>query len=166
MRYIPVGRALATHGIKGEVKFRYYNEAQEDFFRYASLFLKKGSLYEELELTGKRFQKGLFYVKFKDLDSPEEVFPILSNELFVREEDLPRLEEDEYYDYQLIGLCVKSRSEEEVGTVKALLHTKAVDLLVVEAGGKEILIPLREEFVIRVDLEGSSIVVDESVCSL
>jgi len=163
MKYVPVGRALGAHGIKGEIKFRYYNEVKEDFLRYGFLFCKKGNLYEKLELAGKRFQKGLFYIKFTGLESPEEVSPLVNSELFVREEDLPRLESDEYYDYQLIGLDVTDRKGERVGKVKAVVHTKANDLLSVTAGGEEIFIPLTEEFIVGIDLEGSSVVVEESV---
>jgi 16S rRNA processing protein RimM len=163
MKYIPVGRALATHGIKGEVKFRYYNEAKEEFLRYASLFLKIGDHYTELEVTGRRFQKGLFYVTFKGLESPDEVSTLVNRELFVREADLPHLESDEYYDYQLIGLDIVDRKNEKIGIVKALLHTKTRDLLVVTVGEGEVYVPLMEHFIVRIDLEGSSIMVDESV---
>ena len=162
MKYVPVGRALGAHGIKGEIKFRYYNDVKEDFLGYESLFHRKGDLYEKLELTGKRIQKGLFYIKFRGLESPEEVFPLVNRELFVREEDLPRLEPDEYYDYQLIGLDVTDRKGNRIGKVKAVVHTKANDLLSVTAGGEEVFIPLTEEFIVRVDFENSSILVEES----
>ncbi len=162
MKYVPVGRALGAHGLKGEIKFRYYNDVKEDFQRYEFLFHKKDNLYERIELAGKRFQKGLFYIRFTGLESPEEVFPLVNRELFVREEDLPRLESDEYYDYQLIGLDVTDRKGDRVGKVKAVVHTKANDLLSVESAGEEIFIPLTEEFIVRIDLEDSSIVVEES----
>ena len=162
MKYIPIGRALSTHGVKGEVKFRYYNEAKEDFLKYASLFFKKGNLYTELELTGKRRNKDLFLVKFKGMESPESVSPLLNRELFVREEDLPPVEENEYYAYQLIGLRVVDREHEEMGEVKELVHTKANDLLVVDTGREELFVPLTDEFICKIDMEGSYITVDES----
>ncbi len=160
MKYIAVGRALATHGLKGEVKFRYYNEAKEDFLKYASLFVKRENTYKELELTGRRIQKGLFLIKLKGYESPEEVFPLLNEELFVREEDLPRLEDGEYYDYQLVGLGVLDRNNVKIGMVRDVIHTKANDLLAVKAGEEEIFIPLMEEYICEIDLENSVIVVD------
>ncbi|MDR2018638.1 MAG: ribosome maturation factor RimM [Syntrophobacterales bacterium] len=162
MEYISVGRALGTYGIKGEIRFRYYNEVKENFLRYSSLFHRKDDLYEELEVTGKRFQKGLFYIKFKGLESPEEVFPLVNKELFVREMDLPRLESHEYYDYQLVGLDVTDRKGDRIGKVKSIVHTKANDLLTVSVGDEELFIPLIEEVVLKIDLEGSSIIVDGS----
>jgi 16S rRNA processing protein RimM len=162
MKYIPVGKILSAHGLKGEVKFRYYNEATEDFLRYASLFFKKGNTYTEFALTRKRFQKGLFYIRIEGLESPEEVFPLLNSELFVREEDLPRLEDGEYYDYQLVGLNVIDRKGEKTGTVKAVIHTKANDLLAITHGGEEVFVPLMEDFICKIDLEDSTIMIDES----
>jgi len=162
MKYIAVGRALGAHGLKGEVKFRYYNEAKEDFLRYASLFFKKGDTYTELQIIGNRLHKDLFLIKLKGLETPEEVFPLLNKELFVREEDLSPLEDGEYYDYQLIGLAVVDTNNGTVGVVKAVIHTKANDLLAVKAGEEEVFIPLTEEFIREIDLESSSIHIDES----
>jgi len=162
MRYIPVGKVVATYGIKGAVKFKYYNEVYDNFYGYTVLYVKDGSRYTKLEPTEKRFHKGFFYIAFKGFETPEEVFYLLSRELFVREEDLPRLETDEYYDYQLIGLDVVDRKLVKMGTVKDLMHMKTNDLLVV-AGEEETFIPLTEEFICAIDLQGSKIVVDESV---
>lgn len=161
MKYIPIGRALGTHGVKGEVKFRYYNEAKEGFLKYASLFFKKDNLYTELELARKRLHKGLFLVKFKGMETPESVAPLLNCELFIRVEDLPLVEENEYYVYQLIGLRVVDRKQEEIGEVKELVHTEANDLLVVDTGREEVFIPLTEEFICNIDMAGLSITVDE-----
>ena len=38
MKFIPVGRVVAAHGLKGEVKFRYYNETGSAFLQYPALF--------------------------------------------------------------------------------------------------------------------------------
>ena len=38
MNFIPVGRIVASHGLRGEVKFRYYNETGSDFLQYHSFF--------------------------------------------------------------------------------------------------------------------------------
>ncbi|HEY3275463.1 MAG TPA: ribosome maturation factor RimM [Syntrophorhabdaceae bacterium] len=162
MKYIPIGRAVGTHGLKGEVKVSYYNEAKDDFLRYASLFVRKGDEYAELHPIGRRIQKNLYLIKLKGFETPEEVFPLLNKELFVREEDLPALEDGEYYDYQLMGLNVTNRKNEIIGVVKAVVHTKGQDLLTVATGGEEIFIPLTEEFIEKVNLKDSSIIIDES----
>ena len=162
MKWIPVGNVVSTHGLKGEVKFRYYNEVKEDFLRYASLFVKEHNRVTELKPTGKRLQKGFFYIKFEGFESTDEVFFLLNKELFVREEDLPQPGKDEYYDYQLIGLDVLNQRDEKIGKVEAILHTKANNIIVV-TGKEEISVPMIEEYISEIDLESSSIKIREDI---
>jgi len=71
------------------------------------------------------------------------------------------LEDGNYYHFQIIGSAVVTKDGESVGTVKSLLSAGKATLLVVDKGGREVLIPfvrsicfdintLRKE--IRVDL--------------
>ena len=160
MGFIPVGKVVADHGLGGAVKFKYYNEDAENFYRYSSLITNKNERQAELKLTEVRFSKGFFYLKFEGLNSPEQVSFLINQELFVREEDLPPLENDEYYDYQLIGLHVVNHSGELIGTVSQVIHTGVNDIIVVK-GKEEILVPMVEGLISKIDLKNSLITIDE-----
>jgi 16S rRNA processing protein RimM len=160
MGFIPVGKVVADHGLGGAVKFKYYNEDAENFYRYSSLITNKNERQAELKLTEVRFSKGFFYLKFEGLNSPEQVSFLINQELFVREEDLPPLDNDEYYDYQLIGLHVVNHSGELIGTVSQVIHTGVNDIIVVK-GKEEILVPMVEGLVSKIDLKNSLITIDE-----
>ena len=160
MGCIPVGKVVADHGLGGAVKFKYYNEDAENFYRYSSLITNKNERQAELKLTEVRFSKGFFYLKFENLNSPEQVSFLINQESFVREEDLPPLDNDEYYDYQLIGLHVVNHSGELIGTVSQVIHTGVNDIIVVK-GKEEILVPMVEGLVSKIDLKNSLITIDE-----
>jgi len=160
MGFIPVGKVVADHGLGGAVKFKYYNEDAENFYRYSSLITNKNERQAELKLTEVRFSKGFFYLKFEGLNSPEQVSFLINQELFVREEDLPPLENDEYYDYQLIGLHVVNHSGELIGTVSQVIHTGVNDIIVVK-GKEEILVPMVEGLISKIDLKDSLITISE-----
>jgi len=156
MKYIPVGRIVSTHGIKGEAKFRYYNEEKEVLYRYTSFFIKDGEGWRELEPTGMSLHKGLFHINFKGLDRPEDASLLINRELFVKEEDLPQLTENEYYEYQLLGLAVFSYNGEALGKVAQIIHTNANDVMLIK-GEKEILIPMIEDYIQEINIEDSFI---------
>ena len=78
----------------------------------------------------------------------------------MREEDLPRLNEGEYYDYQLIGLKVINEHDEPIGQVTEVIHTKANDVIVIE-GEREMLVPMQEDFILGVDVDAASIRIAE-----
>ncbi len=160
MKYIPVGRVVAGHGLRGEVKFKYYNEAPEGFFRYSSLLVRQDEVLRELRLTGVALRKGFFYIEFEGLDSPEKTSFLADRELFVREEDLPPLDDGEYYDYQLVGLDVINQRNEKIGTVEQVLHIGTNNIILVR-GKREIFVPMVEIYITNIDLDTSSITIDE-----
>jgi 16S rRNA processing protein RimM len=68
----------------------------------------------------------------------------------VKEEDLPVLQDNEFYVYQLIGMIVSDVDGAKLGVVKEVLHTGACDIVVVE-NDKELLIPMIEEYILEID---------------
>jgi 16S rRNA processing protein RimM len=165
MKWIPVGKVVSTQGMQGEVKFYYYNEVREDFLRYTSLFVVKDNVKTEIRPARVRFQKNLIYIHFEGVSGIEEASSLVNKELFVREDDLAFLENDEYYEYQLIGLDVFNMKKEKIGSVESILHTGANDVLVV-AGAKGLTVPLVEGFIVEIDLEKGIVCVDEEALAL
>ena len=159
MKWIPVGRVVSTSGIRGEVKFYYYNEVKEEFLDYTSLFALKGDEYIELKPEGASYRKHFFYLSFRGLSTVEEVSFLVTKELFVREADLRPVEDGEYYEYQLIGLQVINAEGVSLGKVGSVMHTGANDILVVE-GERDMMIPMVEGFIIDIDVGRGTVRVD------
>lgn len=153
MHFVPVGQIVAAHGLKGEVKFRYYNETGSAFLQYPSFFVNQDDKKIELKLSGARLQGSMFLLRFKGLDSLEKVQPLLRKELLVAEEDLPVLEEGEYYDYQLIGLKAASVDGMPLGVVTDVMHTGANDILVIQGAKEELLMPMTEDYIVDISLD-------------
>jgi 16S rRNA processing protein RimM len=151
MRCIPIGRILSPHGIKGEVKFKYYNEVKEDFSSYTSLFVQHDNRYVELKLSGTRIHKGLFLLLFEGLTNPGDVRFLLNREIFVKEETLPEVDDGTYYDYQLIGLSVVNHLHEEVGRVAEIFHSHGTDFLVIH-GREDIFLPMVDDRITEVNI--------------
>ncbi len=156
MKYVPVGRIVSCHGIKGETRFRYYNEEKEVLYGYTSFFIHENDRWKRLETAGIHFRKGSFSIRFKGLERPEDVAFLINKELFVREEDLPELEENEYYEYQLKGLTVFNEANEALGKVAEIIHTGANDVMLVK-GDREILVPMIEDCIVEINIEEASI---------
>jgi 16S rRNA processing protein RimM len=135
MRCIPIGRILSPHGLKGEVKFTYYNEVKEDFSSYTSLFVQQDDQFRELRLSGSRIHKVSFLLTLEGIDSPEKARSLSNREVFVDEKGLPALEDGTYYDYQLVGLPVLNHLDEEIGRVVEVVHAHGTDFVVI--GGRE-----------------------------
>jgi 16S rRNA processing protein RimM len=165
MGRVPVGRVVSVHGLKGEVKFSYYNEVKDSFFQYTSFLAEDDDRQILLKPIDARLGKGFFYIRFEGFESPENVSFLVNKELFVREEDLPRLNDDEYYDYTLIGLVVLNQRHEKIGKVEEILHTKAYDIMVVNKK-TELLIPMVDTYILEINLDNAFVKVDEDALAV
>jgi len=82
--------------------------------------------------------------------------------LAVLERDAVALEEDEYYDWQLVGCQVVTVAGRELGCVREVLHTGAAPVLIIEAAAtkREHLIPLAASICVEIDVAAKLIRVD------
>jgi 16S rRNA processing protein RimM len=75
--------------------------------------------------------------------------------------ELPELESGRYYHFQLVGLQVFAADGRGIGVVREVLGTGGNDVLSVRDGDREILIPLIEDAVARVDLPAGRLVLKD-----
>ncbi|OPZ63724.1 MAG: Ribosome maturation factor RimM [Firmicutes bacterium ADurb.Bin506] len=114
------------------------------------------SAFEELAIESQRAQagKGHAVLKLAGIDDAEAAERLRGEELFLAEDDLPPLEEGEYYSFMLVGMDCVDEDGRLLGKVSEVLDRPANDVIVVEAadGGCEYLIPAVEDYVVKVDI--------------
>jgi len=104
--------------------------------------------------------KGRFVLKLEGVGSIDEAEAYRGLELRIGEEDLAVLPPGSYYHHQLKGLRVVDPEGRGLGVAADLLETGgASPVLVVRGPAGELLVPLAEDFVRRVDLEAGTMVV-------
>ncbi len=98
------------------------------------------------------------FVGVPDRDAAAELRGLV---LTVEATGLPDLAEpDEFYDHQLEGLAAVGLDGAALGTVREVVHAPASDLLVLETGHGEALVPFVRAIVLEVDLPGGRLLLD------
>jgi 16S rRNA processing protein RimM len=107
------------------------------------------------------FHQGRVILKFAGYDTMTAAEQLVGGRLVIAEADAIELEEDEFYQYHLIGATVVTREGQAVGSVVRLLETGSAVLLVVEGDDKrEVLIPFVDEICTEVDVNARRITVN------
>ncbi|NNK74115.1 MAG: 16S rRNA processing protein RimM [Flavobacteriaceae bacterium] len=101
----------------------------------------------------------LLRLKFEDVNTGEEADRLIGSELYLPLELLPALEGDKFYYHEVIGFTVIDASFGEIGTIRSINDTTAQALFVIERNGTEILIPMNDEFISKVDRDNKTIAV-------
>ncbi|MGP3536461.1 ribosome maturation factor RimM [Microbacterium sp. RD1] len=159
-----VGRLVKAHGLKGALKLELYTDDPDGRFRPGATFtlqVPTSSPWHGKPLTVREFKwmnshPVAFFEGVDDRNAAEELVRAI---LWVDEDATSTpAEEDAWYDHQLVGLDVV-RDGEVIGRVARVDHFPAQDLLIVEAGEREILVPFVKAIVPQVDIEAGRVVV-------
>ena len=161
MKLIAYGKILKPHGLKGEVKVLPYSGESENFKHFSSIFISLDNNRQvEYEISGKRFQKNLIIVKFREVDSIDDAEQLRGKEVFIDKAVLPSTADDEYYWFELIGLDVYSQDNGLLGKVDSIIDNTAQPILVIKNNSDEYMVPLIDNFVKKIDLDNSKIVIE------
>ena len=154
---LQVGIITSTHGVRGEVKVYPTTDDPRRFRRLKEVVLDTGKEKMNLEIEGVKFFKQFVILKFKGLDNINDIEKYRQKSLYVTRKNAVRLQRDEYFIADLIGLKVQDEDGKELGTVKDVIETGANDVYEVEmADGKSLLLPASKQCILNVDVENGT----------
>lgn len=156
--FLTIGRILAPWGLKGDIK----TEIHTDFPQ--NRFAPKSKVYIDgiaLHIERSRPHKGSIILKLDGIDSTEQVEALKGKLLQVPEIEAMPLDEDEYYQHQIIGLEVRTLKGKVLGKIKHILPTGSNDVYIVEGKDEEFLIPAIDHVVKQVDIEKGTLTIKE-----
>ena len=157
---LQVGVITQTHGIRGEVKVFPTTDDVNRFQKLKEVILETEKERLTLTVAGVKFFKQYVILKFREYDSINDVEKYKGARLLVPREKAVKLQKDEYFVADLIGMQVVTEEGEPFGRLKNVLETGANDVYVVEtAESKEVLLPAIKECVLQVDMEKGVITV-------
>ena len=154
---LQVGIITSTHGVRGEVKVYPTTDDPRRFRRLKEVVLDTGREKLNLEIEGVKFFKQFVILKFKGLDNINDIEKYRQKSLYVTRKNAVRLQRDEYFIADLIGLKVQDEDGKELGTVKDVIETGANDVYEVEmADGRSLLLPAIKQCILNVDVENGT----------
>lgn len=160
MNLIEVGKIVNTHGLRGEVKVVPWTDYPEVFEDIETVYIKKKTEYERLDIAGLKYQKNNLIVRFSQLKDINEAEKYKNQVLYAERDALGELPEGVYYIADLIGLEVVKEDGEKVGIINDVFNTGSSDIYDVKREGKKnMLIPVIDDVVIDTDIENGKVTV-------
>ena len=154
---IIIGKIVAPHGVRGDIRIMPLTEKPDLFLDLEYLLLEGG---KKLTVKNARFQKRMILVTTKEITSTNEAELLRDKHIYIKAEDLPELEEDEFYVADLVGIPVYDLEGKQIGTFKDSLSTGSNDVYVIAVpGAKDILVPALKEYFKEINLAEKRIVV-------
>lgn len=155
-KWITVGRIVAPHGVRGDLRVLPETERPAMFKKLKKLFLGGRSY----DVRASRPHKNVYIIHLAGVEDRNRAEPLVGTPVEIPAAELPKLPEGEYYYFQLIGLTVVSDTGDTVGTLTEIIETGANNVYAVKtAEGKEIYIPAIQSCVLSVQPEEKTMTV-------
>jgi len=113
---ILIAKIQAHQGLNGWLKIYSYSESIEKFSKYKYFFVLNNKKYIRLDVEDSLINKSI-KIKFKNFNSREDSNDYIGKDIYISEDQLDKLKENQFYWNDLIGLNVYLDNEEKIGVV-------------------------------------------------
>ncbi len=147
-----LGKIVKKYSFKGELLVKLDTDDPEIYTEMESVFVEKNKNLVPFFIERSSLHKStLLRVKFEDVNGDEDADSLLKCHLYLPLEFLPKLTGNKFYYHEIIGYTVEDVSFGNVGIITGINDSTTQVLFEIDRDGKEILIPLIDDFIKNVD---------------
>lgn len=159
---LEVGRVRKPWGMKGELAVDWF-AGTPPVGNGGRVFLKRKDHdgFVTYKVDRLKAQGNFFVVAFEGVKGRTAAEQIEATQIWILKEDLPKLDADEFYTYQILEMEVFTEEGVHIGPVVEVISTGSNDVYVVKSGGRELLIPAIQDVVISIDGSNKKITIRE-----
>jgi 16S rRNA processing protein RimM len=146
-----LGKISKAHGLKGDLKASLEAEFPIDFSKLESVFVNINQklvpfFIEKISVTGKKA-----ILQLEDVNDLKAAETLFEKELYLPLSLLPEKDDQFFSSTELIGYTISDKTLGTLGIITDVYALPAQDVLAMDYKQKEILIPVSEELILKVD---------------
>ncbi|MFY7943345.1 MAG: ribosome maturation factor RimM, partial [Crocinitomicaceae bacterium] len=142
------------HGYKGEVSLFLDVTEPANYNQLERVFVEiDGILIPFFVEYLKPKNKGFVAVKLQDVNDENSAKKLLKKSIYLPENEMAELDDQSFYDHEIAGYRVFDQDKGYIGIAETVIDLVSNPLLKIDLEGKEILIPIFEGLIKKVDRE-------------
>ncbi|MEZ4839632.1 ribosome maturation factor RimM [Flavobacterium sp.] len=156
-----LGKIAKKFSFKGEVLVYLDTDEPELYETMESVFVEFNKNLIPFFIENSSLHKNDFLrVKFEDVDTEEDADAIMGCELYLPLSFLPKLEGNQFYYHEVIGFEIEDQRTGIVGKIVSINDSSAQPLFEVVNGSIEILIPMIDQFLVKIDRKNKKVIMN------
>lgn len=147
-----LGYIKRAHGLQGELEAVLDTDDPQTYRKKESVWIELHKslipfFIEHIAIKGKSA-----ILKFKNIDTRDQFEPLVGCAIWLPLTDLPPISDPhKYYFHELTGLTAIDQKKGAIGVITHVMDNLKQPVLVIQQGEKEIMLPVIDEFVKRID---------------
>jgi 16S rRNA processing protein RimM len=156
-----LGKITKTSGYKGNLMFFFDVDDITHYHDLGAVFIDIAGELIPFVITNLQFKNNRnAIVKLEDITSDEQAIALVGYELYLPLSFLPALSGNKFYFHEVNGFTVSDINYGIIGEIDHVFDQSGHAIFVIQGNGKEILIPVTDEFIKNVDRQKRTIEVE------
>ncbi|MBL6851509.1 MAG: 16S rRNA processing protein RimM [Alphaproteobacteria bacterium] len=156
--WVEIGSILGPHGINGQVKIKSFTEVPEGMFLYKNLFI--GNEQKPIKIKLVRKIKHNLICTVENIKTRNEAETIRNLILYVKRDEFPLLNDNEFYQRDLLNFEVFNLKRESFGFIISFNDFGGGQLVEVENLNKRFYLPIGETFLKNINYQDREVILD------
>jgi 16S rRNA processing protein RimM len=158
--YYYLGKITKKYSFKGELLIKIDSDQTDIYKKIKTLFIFHSNKLNTYKIEVIRIHKeSVLRVKFEGVNSEDDADVIINCDVFLPLSHLPILTGNKFYYHEVINFLIIDEIFGELGKISNIKENNSQDLFVINNTKGEVLIPIHDEFIIKVDRVKSEILV-------
>ncbi len=156
-----LGKIVKKYSFKGEVILKLDTDEPDIYENLDAVFLDLGNNLLPFFIKDSLLQKGnQLRIQFEGIDSEAEADTILKTDVYLPLNLLPKLTGDQFYFHEIIGFTLEDVNFGMVGEITSINDSTAQALFIIKNDNTEILIPMIDDFIQKIDRKNKKVIVE------
>lgn len=156
-----LGKIAKKFSFKGELLIYLDTDEPELYEDMESVFVEFNKNLIPFFIENSSLHKGDFLrVQFEDVTNEEEADKLLGSDIYLPLAMLPKLEGNKFYFHEVIGFEIEDERLGVFGVIASINDSSAQPLFEVLNGSVELLIPMIDQFLVKIDRENKKVVMN------
>jgi len=153
-----LGQIVSKFSFKGELQIKLDTDEPELYEHLESIFVDYRNKLIPFFVEKSNLQKSnLLRVKLEEVNEEADADDLLKREVYLPLSKLPKLSGNKFYYHEVIGYKAVDVTHGEIGTIQFVNDQTMQALFFIDFNGKEIIIPVNDRFIQKVDKEEKTI---------
>jgi len=153
-----LGKIVSKYSFKGEVLVKLDTDEPEVYENMESVFVSlRGNLVPFFIKSCRLHKSALLRIDFEEINDEAGADRIMGSELYLPLELLPKLSGNKFYFHEVIGFSVQDSVNGDIGFITGVNDNTSQALFEIEKEGKQLLIPITDEIITKVDRENKTV---------
>ena len=155
--YFLLGKIIRTHGYKGGLKAILDVDQPEEYRELDMLFIEVKDQLIPWMIENIHLERNKANLKLADLNDMESAEKLVGRFIYLPVELLPKLKGNKFYYHEVAGFRVHDEDHGDIGFIDRVIDLPNNPLFAITFNDKEILLPISDEIILKVDRKKKTI---------